>query len=62
MKTNKLIELLQKADPSGDLEVCIDNHDIHFVENNKNNFVTLFFAISLLILLFLKNIFVLLLI
>lgn len=32
MKTKELIEMLQEADPSGDLEVCVDNMDIHFAE------------------------------
>lgn len=32
MKTKKLIELLMKADPSGDEEVSVGNVDIHFVE------------------------------
>jgi hypothetical protein len=32
MKTKRLIELLQKADPSGELECCIGNADIHYVE------------------------------
>lgn len=32
MKTKKLIDLLQKADPSGELEACVGNADIHFVE------------------------------
>ena len=32
MKTKKLIELLQKEDPTGELDVCVDNIDIHFVE------------------------------
>lgn len=32
MKTKELIKLLQEADPSGEVEVCIGNADIHFVE------------------------------
>jgi hypothetical protein len=32
MKTSELIRLLQEADPSGDVECCIDNHDIYSVE------------------------------
>lgn len=32
MKTNELIRLLQEADPSGEVECCIDNHDIYSVE------------------------------
>lgn len=28
MKTRRLIELLQAADPSGDLDCCVDNLDI----------------------------------
>lgn len=32
MKTSELIRLLQEADPSGELECCIDNHDIYSVE------------------------------
>lgn len=32
MKTKKLIEELQKADPSGELDVCVDNIDIYFVD------------------------------
>lgn len=31
MKTKVLIELLQKEDPSGEQEVCINNMDIHYV-------------------------------
>ena len=31
MKTKVLIDLLQKADPSGEEEVCVGNVDIHFV-------------------------------
>lgn len=31
MKTRELIRRLQQADPSGDLEVCVNNCDIHFV-------------------------------
>lgn len=32
MKTKDLIEELQKADPSGELDCCIGNADIHFVD------------------------------
>lgn len=32
MKTKKLIALLQEEDPSGELDVCVGNVDIHFVE------------------------------
>ena len=32
MKTSELIRLLQEADPSGEVECCIDNHDIYSVE------------------------------
>lgn len=32
MKTKKLIEELQKCDPTGEEEVCIGNVDIHFIE------------------------------
>lgn len=31
MKTKKLIELLQKEDPEGEMECCIGNADIHYV-------------------------------
>ncbi len=31
MKTKKLIELLQNADPTGEEEVCVGNEDIHYV-------------------------------
>jgi len=31
MKTKELIRQLQEADPSGELECCIDNNDILFV-------------------------------
>lgn len=31
MKTKKLIELLQAADATGELECCVGNVDIHFV-------------------------------
>lgn len=32
MKTKEMIRQLQKADPSGEEEVCVGNSDIHFVE------------------------------
>ena len=32
MKTKELIRQLQEIDPSGELECCISNHDILFVE------------------------------
>lgn len=32
MKTKKLIKLLQDIDPSGEIECCIANRDIYFVE------------------------------
>ena len=32
MKTSELIRLLQEADPSGEVECCINNHDIYSVE------------------------------
>ncbi len=32
MKTKKLIEILNDLDPSGELECCVDNQDIFFVE------------------------------
>jgi hypothetical protein len=32
MKTREFIKRLQEADPSGDLDCCIDNHDILRVE------------------------------
>jgi hypothetical protein len=32
MKTKKLIELLNEADPTGEIECCVDNHDIYIVE------------------------------
>jgi hypothetical protein len=31
MKTKKLIELLQQADPSGEMEVTVGKSDIHFI-------------------------------
>ncbi len=31
MKTKDLIEALQEADPTGEVECCVDNVDIHFV-------------------------------
>ena len=31
MKTKELIRQLQKADPSGEMDCCIGNVDIHFV-------------------------------
>lgn len=33
MKSKKLIELLQKEDPTGETEVCIGNEDIYYIEN-----------------------------
>ena len=33
MKTKELIRQLQKADPSGEAECCVNNIDIHFVSN-----------------------------
>jgi hypothetical protein len=35
MKTRELIRQLQQADPSGELECCVDNHDIHFVRSQE---------------------------
>ena len=32
MKTRELIEQLQSLDPSGELECCIENHDISFLD------------------------------
>jgi hypothetical protein len=32
MKTKELIKRLQEADPSGEIEVCVENEDIHFIE------------------------------
>lgn len=32
MKTKELIRRLQEEDPSGEIEVCVGNVDIHFVE------------------------------
>lgn len=32
MKTNELIKRLQQADPSGELECCVGNIDIYFIE------------------------------
>ena len=32
MKTKNLIKLLNEADPSGELECCVFNEDIYFVE------------------------------
>lgn len=32
MKTRELIRLLQEADPTGEVECCVDNHDIWLVE------------------------------
>lgn len=34
MKTKRLIELLQREDPSGELECCVANEDIHFVSKD----------------------------
>lgn len=31
MKTKELIKQLQQADPTGDMDCCIGNRDIHFV-------------------------------
>lgn len=31
MKSKELIRLLQEEDPTGEVEVCIDNADIHFI-------------------------------
>jgi len=33
VKTKKVIELLQKADPSGENEVCVDNMDIYSIHS-----------------------------
>ncbi len=33
MKTKELIRQLQREDPSGELECCVDNSDIFFVEH-----------------------------
>jgi len=32
MKTKRLIELLQKEDPSGEIEVSVGNQDIHYLQ------------------------------
>ena len=32
MKSSKLIQLIQEADPSGEIECCIGNADIHYVD------------------------------
>ena len=33
MKTKELIRRLQEADPTGEAECCVGNHDIFFVES-----------------------------
>lgn len=33
MTTGELIKMLQEADPSGELPVCVGNHDVYFVQN-----------------------------
>ena len=33
MKSKELIRQLQKHDPTGEIEVCIDNQPIYFIEN-----------------------------
>ncbi len=38
MKTRDLIKQLQEADPSGDLECCVDNQDIHHIEVLPGNY------------------------
>ena len=35
MKTQELIDLIKKADPTGELPVCIDNNDIRFVVKSE---------------------------
>ncbi len=35
MKTKELIERLQDADSTGELEVCVENKDIYFVERKE---------------------------
>jgi hypothetical protein len=35
MKTKEVIRQLQKQDPSGELEVCVNNEDIFFIEEEK---------------------------
>jgi hypothetical protein len=35
MKTKKLIELLQAEDPTGEVEVCVNNEDIFFLEHTS---------------------------
>lgn len=32
MKTRDLIKALQEEDPSGEIECCVGNEDIHFIE------------------------------
>lgn len=32
MKTNKLIKYLKELDPKGDMEVCVENTDIYFID------------------------------
>ena len=38
MKTRELIKQLQDADPSGELECCVDNQDIHFIFVQPGNY------------------------
>ncbi len=38
VKTHELIRQLQEADPSGELECCVGNHDIHFVQRSPANY------------------------
>lgn len=38
MKTKELIRQLQKADPSGEIDCCIGNSDIHFVSVNPAHY------------------------
>jgi hypothetical protein len=38
MKVKELIRQLQEADPSGELECCVDNIDIHFVSRWPANY------------------------
>lgn len=39
MKTKELIKKLMEADPSGEIECCINNLDIHFVRLDPASYV-----------------------
>lgn len=38
MKTRDLVAMLERADPTGELQVCVGGHDIHFADAVPGHF------------------------